>query len=57
MDGYFLEPNILAEQRTSAQWVSWLGEAEKALAQATQIRDWVDDAIRDFCPNVRTIST
>jgi hypothetical protein len=53
VEGYFLEPKILREPRTSAQWRYWLNGADQALKIAIQERKRVQALIKVFGPDVR----
>lgn len=53
VEGYFLEPKILREPRTPAQWRYWLTGADQALKIAIQEREHVQALIKKLGPDAR----
>lgn len=56
VENVFLDTNILQEPRTDATLADWLGQAERVLQHAVQQRQCVEDIVRKYGPNARTIS-
>jgi hypothetical protein len=52
----FLDAKILKEPRTAAALTKWLGQGEKVLQFAVQQREFIEDIVETFGPNVRAVS-
>ena len=56
VEGFFLNPKILQEDRTPGALAKWLREGEKMLQLAVQQRKSFELIIKKFGPNARLIS-
>jgi hypothetical protein len=55
VENLFLDTKILQETRTDAALADWLGQAERELQHAVQQRKFVEDIVKKYGPNARTI--
>jgi hypothetical protein len=55
VETYFLNTKILQEPRTEAALALWLGQAERLLQNARQQRQFVEDIVKKYGQNARTI--
>lgn len=57
VENFFLNTKILQEPRTERALANWLSQAERVVQNAVQQRKFVEDIVKKYGANARTIPT
>jgi hypothetical protein len=55
VEGYFLDPKVIGEPRTSAEKAKWLGGAERVLHGAMLSRQRAEKLVKKYGPDAKIV--